>query len=87
MGPFRIVLKVRRDMRSSRCTTGAVDTGQISNQKNLNYFVWTSLGSRVNIWINFSYRFTLRCQQSDLSALSATGSIYTGSKFTAGVVL
>jgi hypothetical protein len=80
------VLKVRRDIRTSRCTTGAVDTRKIFNQKNLNYFVWTSLGSRVNIWINFSFRFTLRFQQSDLSALFATGVIYTGGEFTASVV-
>jgi hypothetical protein len=26
---------------------------KIFNQKNFNYFVWTALGSRVNIYINF----------------------------------
>ncbi len=55
--PFRIFSKIRRDIRGSRCTTGVVDTGgkleKIFNQKNFNYFVWTPLGSRVTININF----------------------------------
>jgi hypothetical protein len=30
---------------------------KIFNQKNFNYFVWTPLGSRVNIYINFRLQF------------------------------
>jgi hypothetical protein len=33
--------------------------GKYINQKTFNYFVWTPLGSRVNILINiFSFKFT-----------------------------
>jgi hypothetical protein len=32
LGPFRIFSKIRRDIRSSRCTTGVVD---VANGKNL----------------------------------------------------
>ncbi len=35
--------------------------GKIFNQKkNLNYFVWTPLGSRINIYINFCLQFHLK---------------------------
>ncbi len=44
--PFRIFSKIRADIRSSRFATGV-------KQKNFHNFVWTPLGSRVNIYINF----------------------------------
>jgi hypothetical protein len=51
--PFQIFPKIRGDIWSSRCTTGVVDTGgkwkKIFNKKNLHYFFWTPLGSRVSI--------------------------------------
>ncbi len=56
-GPFQIFPKIRRDIRSSRFATGVIDTGEkmekIFDLKNFKYFVWTPLGSRVNIYINF----------------------------------
>ncbi len=36
------------------------------NHKSFNYFVWTPLGSRVNLWIHFAFKFTLRSQQPDI---------------------
>jgi hypothetical protein len=45
----QILLKIRGDIRSSRCTTSVVDTG--GKWKNL--FFWTPLVSRVSILINF----------------------------------
>ncbi len=54
--PFRTFLKIRGDIRGSRCTTGVNHRWQmekIFKQKNFNNFVWAPLGSRVNIYINF----------------------------------
>jgi hypothetical protein len=54
--PFRIFSKILGDIRSSRCTTGARHRWQMAKifkLKIFNYFVWTPLGSRVNIYINF----------------------------------
>jgi hypothetical protein len=48
---------------------------KIFKQKNFNNFVWAPLGSRVNIYKIFAFKFTLRCLQPD-----------TGGKFAAGVV-
>ncbi len=52
-----IFSKIRGDIRSSRCTTGFVlVNGKIFKQKMFNYFVWTPLGSIVNIYINFCFQ-------------------------------
>ncbi len=55
-GRFEFFAKICGDIRSSRCTR-VVDTGgkwqKIFKLKNFNYLVWTPLGSRVNIYINF----------------------------------
>ncbi len=54
--PFWTFLKIRGDIRGSRCTTGVNHRWQmekIFKQKNFNNFVWAPLGSRVNIYINF----------------------------------
>jgi hypothetical protein len=53
-----------------------VANGKIFNHKSFNYFVWTPLGRRVNLYI-FAFKFTLRSQQPD---------IVPGGKFAAGVV-
>ncbi len=42
-----------------------VANGKIFNHKRFNYFVWTSLGRRVNLYI-FAFKFTLRSQQPDI---------------------
>jgi hypothetical protein len=56
-------MKIRGDIRSSRCTTGdRWQMEKIFNQKIFNYFVWTALGCRVNI---FFVKFILSCQQFD----------------------
>jgi hypothetical protein len=55
LGPFRIFLKIRGDIRSSRFATGVVDTGgkwkKSSIRKFFYDFFWTPLGSRVSIKI------------------------------------
>ncbi len=57
LGPFRIFSKIRGNIRSSRLTTGFVDTGgkwkKSSIRKNFNNFVGTPLDNRVNIYIHF----------------------------------
>ncbi len=57
LGLFQIFSKIRGDILSSKCTTGVRwhrwQMEKIFNQKNFNYFVWTPLGRRVNICINF----------------------------------
>ncbi len=62
--PFQIFLKIHGDICGSRCTTGVVDTRwqmeKILNQKNCNNLVWTPLGSRVNIYINFCLQIHLK---------------------------
>jgi hypothetical protein len=56
LGQFQILFKSCGDIHSSRCTTGVVDSGgkwkKVFKLKYFNYFVWTPLGSRVNIDIN-----------------------------------
>ncbi len=58
---YTIFSKIRGDIRSSRFATGVVDTGgkwkKTFKQKNFNNFVWTPLGSRVNIYVNFCIHF------------------------------
>ncbi len=57
LGPFQIFSKIHGDIWSSRFATGVNDNGgkwkKTFRQKNFNNFVWTPLGSRVNIYINF----------------------------------
>jgi hypothetical protein len=47
-----------------------VSTTQVANEKssirNFNNFVWLPLGSKGNIYINFWFKFTFRCQQPDI---------------------
>ncbi len=69
---------------------------KIFNQKSFNYFVWTSLVSRVNLWISFSFEFTLRCQYDivpilchqvvDINSKFATGIADTEGKFPIGII-
>jgi hypothetical protein len=54
---------------------------KILNQKNFNNFVWSPLGSRGNIYINFAFKFTFRCQQPDIvPIIFAAGVVDTGGK-------
>ncbi len=43
-----------------------LENGKIFHRKSFNYFVWTTLDSRINILIDISFKFTLRCKQSDI---------------------
>ncbi len=56
-----------------RCRWHRWQMKKIFNQKNFNYFVWTSLGRRVNIYINFAFKFTFRFHHLILFPLLATG--------------
>jgi hypothetical protein len=60
LGLFRIFLKIRGYIRSSRFATGVNDTGgkwkKTFKQKNFNNLVWTPLGSRVDTYINFCHQ-------------------------------
>jgi hypothetical protein len=59
---------------------------KIFNQKNFNYFVWTALGSRVNIYKKiFSSSFYV-VSSLIIVTLFATGVFDTGGKFAAGIV-
>jgi hypothetical protein len=59
---------------------------KIFKQKNFNNFVWTPLGSRVNIYINFCLQVHFGVCSLILLPLFATGVNDTGGKFAAGVV-
>jgi hypothetical protein len=65
------------------CTTGDVDTSvkwKKSSIRKVLYFVWTLLGSRVSILMNFFLQVHFRCKQSDIVPFAA-GVIDTGRKF------
>ncbi len=69
IGPFQKFSTICGDVRSSRYITGVVDTVLLThgkNHKSFLYFVWTPMGRRVNIKINFLYKFNLRCKQSNI---------------------
>jgi hypothetical protein len=59
---------------------------KIFKLKNFNYFVWTPLGSRVNININFCLQVQFYACSLILYPLFATGVVDTGGKFAAGIV-
>jgi hypothetical protein len=74
-------------MRSSRCTTGVINTGgklkKSSIRKVLLIFLEHLCLVELTYRYIFSFKFTLRCQQSDILA---TGVVDTGGKFAGGVV-
>jgi hypothetical protein len=52
LGPFRIFQKFTEIFTAQGAPPGVVDRWQmekIFNQKSFNYFIWTPLGSRVNL--------------------------------------
>ncbi len=70
-----------------RCQRHRWQMEKIFNQKNFNNFVWSPLGSRGNIYINFCLQVSLWGVCSlKLFPLFATGVNDTGGKFAAGVV-
>jgi hypothetical protein len=56
-------LKICGDTRSSRFATDTGGNGKNLQSENFFDFFWTPLKSRVSIWINFFFKFILRCQQ------------------------
>ncbi len=69
LGPFQIFSKIRRDIRSSRLTTGVVDTGGKWEKSSIRKLLIILLG---HLWIVeltniniFAFKFTLRYLQPD----------------------
>jgi hypothetical protein len=103
LGPFQIFSKIAEIFAVQSAPTSVVDTcgkwKKIFNQKYFNYFVWTPLGRRINIYINFClqvhFKVSAACShylppvsttQAELVAKFDTGVIDTGGKFDGGVV-
>ncbi len=84
------ISKKPRDICSSRCTIGVVDTSGVKNLQSEKFKLFL-FG---HLWVVeltyrsiFSFKFTLRCQQSDINPIisHATGVIDTGGKFASGI--
>ncbi len=70
LGLFQIFPKIGGDIRSSRCTTGVVDTGGKWKKSSIRKVFVISFG---HLWVVelsyryiFSFKFILSCQQSDI---------------------
>jgi hypothetical protein len=73
LGPFRIFSKILGDIRSSRLTTGAVDTGGKSEKSSIRKiliillgYLWIVEWTHINI---FAFKFTLRYLQPDINPI------------------
>ncbi len=87
-------MKILGDIQRSKCTTVVVDTNgkwkKICNQNSSNYFIWTPLGSTVNIniifflQVHFKVKAVWYCSHY-LQSVSMTPAVPVA-KFTAGVV-
>jgi hypothetical protein len=69
-GQFKFCKNSRRYLQLKvhlQCRWHRWQMEKIFSQKSFNYFVWTPLVRRVNIYCRlvFSFKFNLRCQQSD----------------------
>ncbi len=103
--PFRIFLKIRGDISRlkvhHRCRWHWWQMEKTFKQKNFNNFVWTTLGSRINIYKNFClqvhfsvsaawycchYLPPVSTTQAELVAKFAAGVVDTGGKFATGVI-
>ncbi len=91
LGLFRIFSKIRGDIRSSRCTTGVVDTGGNWKKSSIIKVLIILFGHLWKVELTyryiFAFNFTLRSQQPDIVfPLFATSVIDTSNKFATGVV-
>ncbi len=73
LGPFQIFSKIRGDIRSSRLTTGVVDTGGKWEKSSIRKILIILLG---HLWIVelthkyfFAFKFTLRYLQPDINPI------------------
>ncbi len=70
LGPFRIFLRKFGDIRSSRCTTGVVDTGGKWKKSLIIKVLIILFGNLWEVELTyryiFAFKFTLRSQQPDI---------------------
>jgi hypothetical protein len=70
LGPFRIFLKIWGDIRSSRCTTGVIDTGGKWEKSSVIKVLIVLFGHLFEVELThrhiFPFKFTLRSQQPDI---------------------
>jgi hypothetical protein len=84
-------LKLLGDIHSLRCTNSVVDTidkwKKSSIIKSFNYFVWTPLGSTVELtyWYIFALEFNLRSLQPDIVPIIYAGVVDTGGNNTSEI--
>jgi hypothetical protein len=77
LGVFRIFSKICRYIRSSRCTTGVVDTSGKWKKSSIIKVLIILFGHLWEVELTFRYifafKFTLRSQQPDIVPIFATG--------------
>ncbi len=70
LGPFQILSKICRDIRSSRCTTGVVDTSGKWKKSSILKFLIILFGHLWEVELTyryfFAFKFTLMSQQPDI---------------------
>jgi hypothetical protein len=70
LGPFQIFSKIRGDIRSSKCTTGVVDTGGKWKKSSIIKVLIISFEHIWEVELAYGYifvlKFTLRSQQPDI---------------------
>ncbi len=67
LGPFQIFLEIRRDIRSSRCNSGVIDTGGKWKKSSIKKVYIILFGQPWEVELTyryiFAFKFTLRSQQ------------------------
>ncbi len=73
LGQFQIFPKIHGDIRSTRCTTGVIDTSTKWKKSSISKVLIVLFG---HLWVveltyryMFSFKFTLRCKQSDIVSI------------------
>jgi hypothetical protein len=95
-GPFRIFLKIRGDICSSRCTTSVLDTGGKCKKSSIIKVLIILFGHLWELKLTYKYifafKFTLKSQQPDIAPIIchrwqiATGVVDTSGKFATDIV-
>jgi hypothetical protein len=82
---IQICRKITEILAAQGAQPVSVANEKIFNQKSLNYLVWTTIGSRVNILIFFSLSSLSGVSSLILFPLFDTCVIDTGGKFATGI--